>query len=139
LYHNEKENPKEILDYVDEHKNCEDIAMAFLVARHAKTSGSIGSGKQQYSADCPVYIHGNIQDQGLFNGISTGGGSLAPRGHMEKRSMCLDALTEIYNKRGWEYPLFDVSLSDQSWVHTFWWLNRPSNIYEWFSFGNTLL
>jgi Glycosyl transferase family 64 domain. len=153
LYHNEEENPREVLEYVDQHKNCEDIAMAFLVARYAKQR-YVGKeeqvdGKQEqeqeesysYCVDCPVYVHGKIQDEGLFNGISTSGGSLAPSGHMEKRSMCLDALTEIYKqKRGWEYPLWDVSLSDQSWSHTAWgWWNAPSNIYEWFSFGNTLL
>lgn len=155
LYHNEEENPREVLEYVDQHKNCEDIAMAFLVARYAKQR-YVGKEEQggdedqeqeeeqesySYCVDCPVYVHGKIQDEGLFNGISTSGGSLAPSGHMEKRSMCLDALTEIYKqKRGWEYPLWDVSLSDQSWTHTAWgWWNAPSNIYEWFSFGNTLL
>lgn len=144
LYHNDKENPKEVLDYVDEHKNCEDIAMAFLVARHARqgiqTTVRPQSSFPFYCVDCPIYIHGKIKDQGLFNGISTSGGSLAPSGHMEKRSMCLDDLTEIYKRtKGWDYPLWDVSLSDQSWTHTFWWLNAPSNFYEWFSFGNTLL
>lgn len=145
MYHDDKENPREVLDYVDQHKNCEDIAMAFLVARHAKSKRTQQTQHNQeepfYCVDCPVYIHGKIQDLGLFNGISTSGGSLAPSGHMEKRSMCLDALTDIYKeKRGWEYPLWDVSLSDQSWTHTFgWWLNAPSNVYEWFSFGNTFM
>lgn len=138
MYHDEKENPKEILDYIDAHKNCEDIAMAFMVARKtgSQRPKEIRDG---YCSSCPVYTKGKIKDEGLFNGISTSGGSLAPSGHMEKRSLCLDEITSIYKKHGWEYPLFDVELGEQSWRHVFWWLNMPSIAFEWFSVGNTLM
>jgi hypothetical protein len=136
LYHDEKENPKEILDYIDANMNCEDIAMAFLVARK---TGPPKDTKDGYCSTCPVYTKGKIKDEGLFNGISTSGGSLAPKGHMEKRSMCLDEMTRIYKSKGWEYPLFDVNLSEQSWRHTFGWMSTPSNVFENFSVGNSLL
>lgn len=133
MYHDDEENPKEILEYVDKGKNCEDVAMAFMVARKTDQSSSKG-----YCRDCPVYTRGHISDEGLLNGISTSGGSLAPQGHMEKRSQCLDDITKIYEKRGWKYPLVDVKMSDQSWHHhLFWWQYLPSNVFEWFSFGNT--
>lgn len=136
MYHDDDENPSEILNYIDANKNCEDIAMAFLIARKTGKPKEIKDG---YCSECPLYTKGKIQDEGLFNGISTSGGSLAPQGHMEKRSMCLDEITRIYKKRGWEYPLFDVNLGEQSWRHISWWLNMPSNIFEWFSVGNTLM
>lgn len=134
LYHNDKENPKEILEYVDANKNCEDVAMAFLVARK-----SADENRNSYCKNCPLYVHGKIQDMGLFNGISTSGGKMSPSGHMEKRSMCLDAIKKIYEDKGWDYPLFDVPLGEQSWKHKFWWQNGPSNFFEWFSVGNSLM
>jgi len=134
MYHDNDENPKEILEYVDAHMNCEDLAMAFLVARKTASSRTT-----EYCRDCPLYVHGKIKDEGLFNGISTSGGSLSPIGHMEKRSQCLDTLTAFYKKKGWDYPLFDVSLGDQSWHHKLWWQNAPSNFFEWFSVGNSLM
>ena len=137
MYHDDNENPKEILDYIDENKNCEDIAMAFLVAR--KTGHPSLNKDSGYCPECPVYTKGKITDEGLFNGISTSGGKLAPQGHMEKRSLCLDELTRIYKTRNWEFPLFDVDLSEQSWKHILWTINAPSNVLEWFSVGNTLL
>ena len=136
MYHDDDENPKQILEYVDAHKNCEDIAMAFLVARKTASSKAASA---PYCRDCPIYVHGKIKDEGLLKGISTSGGSLSPVGHMEKRSQCLDALTEIYEEQGWDYPLFDVSLGEQSWRHNFWWQNAPSNFFEWFSVGNTFM
>jgi len=134
MYHDDNENPKEVLEYVDAHKNCEDVAMAFLVARKTATSK-----RNEYCRDCPLYVHGKIKDEGLLNGISTSGGKLSPQGHMEKRSQCLDEMISIYEDRGWNFPLFDVPLGDQSWHHNFWWQNTPSNFYEWFSVGNMLM
>jgi hypothetical protein len=134
MYHDDTENPKEVLEYVDAHKNCEDVGMAFLVAR--KTANS---KRDEYCRDCPLYVHGKIKDEGLLNGISTSGGKLSPQGHMEKRSKCLDEMISIYEDRGWDYPLFEVPLGDQSWHHSFWWQNAPSNFFEWFSVGNMLM
>jgi glucuronyl/N-acetylglucosaminyl transferase EXT2 len=138
MYFDEEENPKEILEYVDKNFNCEDIAMAFLIAR--KTENALVDAKSQgYCRDCPVFTNGWITDKGMVNGISTSGGKLNPSGHMEKRSKCLSFIADVYKERGWEYPLFDVDLDRQSWDHhLFWWQYSPSAFWEWFSVGNTL-
>lgn len=138
MYFDEEENPKEVLDYIDKHFNCEDIAMAFLIAR--KTKNALKDAKSQgYCRDCPLFTNGLITDKGLRNGISTSGGKLNPLGHMGERSKCLSFMTDVYREKGWEYPLFDVSLDRQSWQHhLFWWQYSPSVFWEWFSVGNTL-
>lgn len=124
MYHDEKYNPKEVLEYVDRVKNCEDIAMAMLIAKNAGPRKGTTSSKSGHCNACPIYIRGKIRDEGLFNGISTRS-KLSSVGHMEQRSLCLDEMTKIH---GGNNPLFDVSLEDQ----------MPSNTFEWFSFGNML-
>ena len=61
---------------------------------------------------------------------------------MTARTDCLRKFTEIFKARGWGSPLSDeVSLSDYSWIkHSpgFWWQYKPSNPFEWLSFGNIL-
>ncbi len=138
MYHDNDRNPREVLEYVDQNKNCEDIAMAFLVARNTKKSVEIDMETSRYCRDCPVFTSGKVMDSGLFSGISRGS-SISPKGHMDARSSCIDAITSIYENRGWEYPLSDVNLGDQSWNHHyFWWQYTPSNLFEWFSIGNLL-
>jgi glucuronyl/N-acetylglucosaminyl transferase EXT2 len=137
MYFDEEENPKEVLEYVDKNFNCEDIAMAFLIARKTKDA-LVDSKSQGYCRDCPMFTNGLITDKGLRNGISTSGGKLNPLGHMEKRSKCLSFMADVYKEKGWEYPLFDVKLDKQSWDHhLFWWQYSPSVFWEWFSVGNT--
>lgn len=114
-------HPQEIKDYVDVHKNCEDVAMALLVANVTKTDKSF-----------PVYVQGSVSDLGLFNGISTG------VGHFGTRSECLTDLTKIYAKNGWDYPLVDVPLSTRSRFLGFLSRAKPSNFFEWLALGNTL-
>jgi glucuronyl/N-acetylglucosaminyl transferase EXT2 len=125
LYSGE-DHPNEIRDYVDKHKNCEDVAMSFLVAN---------ATKYEQSTSGPIYVEGSVKDTGLFGGISTGSG------HMTTRSDCLTELASIYTKHGWGLPLYDVDLTKQGWrkhYPGFWWQNRPSNVFEWPSFGNML-
>uniref|UniRef100_A0A7S3V700 Glycosyl transferase 64 domain-containing protein n=1 Tax=Chaetoceros debilis TaxID=122233 RepID=A0A7S3V700_9STRA len=127
MYHDDEKNPKEVLALVDEQKNCEDIAMAFVVAQSTKQSVEIDMQSSRYCRDCLIYTNGNIKDSGLFSGISSGGD------HVDKRSNCLDRITEIYAKRSWDYPLLDFDLGDHSWVHHFfWWQYGPSNFFEWY-------
>lgn len=116
-------HPQEIRDYVDVHKNCEDVAMALLVANVTKAQKSH-----------PVYVQGSISDKGLFSGISTGGG------HFGTRSDCLTELTKTYREKGWSYPLVDVPLMSSSHAFPGSWLlqAKPSNFFEWLAFGNTL-
>ena len=117
-------HPQEIRDYIDEHKNCEDVAMSLLVANATRNTDA-----------APIYVEGSVTDTGLFGGISTG------TGHMRTRSDCLDDITHIYAERGWDMPLVDVPLSERSWRRHYpeWrYQIRPSNFFEWFSFGNIL-
>eukprot|EP00553_Chaetoceros_curvisetus_P000873 CAMPEP_0204629566 /NCGR_PEP_ID=MMETSP0717-20131115/18412_1 /ASSEMBLY_ACC=CAM_ASM_000666 /TAXON_ID=230516 /ORGANISM="Chaetoceros curvisetus" /LENGTH=350 /DNA_ID=CAMNT_0051646527 /DNA_START=68 /DNA_END=1117 /DNA_ORIENTATION=+ len=100
MYHDKDRNPQEILEYIDQNKNCEDIAMAFLVARNTKKSVEIDMETSRYCRDCPVFTSGKVTDSGLLSGISRGS-SFSPKGHMDARSTCLDAITAIYEKRGW--------------------------------------
>lgn len=120
LYSSDETHPHEIKDYVDNHRNCEDIAMAFLVANHTQHL----PGEQAH----PVYVEGKIRDRGIFGGISSGSG------HLSARSQCISEITRVYRKYGWDYPLFDVSLNDRSWIRHFpgfWWQMRPSFFVEW--------
>ena len=117
-------HPQEIRDYIDEHKNCEDVAMSLLVANATRNTDA-----------APIYVEGSVTDTGLFGGISTG------TGHMRTRSDCLDDITRIYAEDGWDMPLVDVPLSERSWRRHYpgWrYQIRPSNVFEWFSFGNLL-
>lgn len=121
-------HPKQIKDFVDKFFNCEDIAMAMLVANVTKHEFSIPAQ--------PIYVEGKVSDLGLFNGISTG------TGHMAQRSDCLNELTAIYRDHGWDAPLdSSFALADSSWLrHSpgFWWQSRPSNFFEWFALSNVL-
>lgn len=144
--------PKQVKDHVDQHMNCEDIAMSMLVANHTAAaaeadaaSAATGGGQGRVVAP-PIYVEGEVSDQGLFGGISTG------TGHMATRSECLTELTKIFVAKGWGVPLGGgesisgsgskaaFSLSDNSWIHHapgFWWQYRPSNVFEWLAFANT--
>ena len=126
--------PQAVRDYVDEHMNCEDVAMALLVANHSKYESSLATGGGEGSPAIPIYVEGVVIDRGLFGGISTGGG------HMLTRSDCLTQLTAILKGKGWESPLsYEVPLGRYSWIHHspgFWWQSRPSNFFEWISIGS---
>lgn len=126
VYSDKTQHPQQILDYVDAHMNCEDVAMSLLVANYTRSK----HGKPSY----PIYVEGSVSDKGLFGGISTGSG------HMATRSECLTDLSKVYEDHGWGTPLsYENGLVEQSWVHHypgFWWQYRPSNFFEWFAFGN---
>lgn len=65
--------PQDVRRYVDEHRNCEDLAMAFVVANSPGSSG-------------PVWVRGYVQEEastGISSGIS----------HFEQRSECLAMLS----------------------------------------------
>ena len=121
--------PQEILDYVDRHMNCEDIAMSLLVANYTryKNNGQVTE---------PIFVEGSVSDKGLIGGISSG------TGHMATRSGCLTDLTAILKEsKGWNSPFnYQVPLGKFSWFQHapgFSWQYRPSNIFEWFAFENT--
>lgn len=68
----------EILDYIDQVKNCEDIAMNILV------TGMTGAS--------PVSVLIQSDDFGTFQGISTN------QGHQNERSKCLSKFLNIFNE-----------------------------------------
>ncbi|XP_068644527.1 glycosylinositol phosphorylceramide mannosyl transferase 1-like [Aristolochia californica] len=67
--------PASIRDYITKNRNCEDIAMAFLVANATRAP--------------PIWVKGEIFEIG-----STGISSLG--GHSEQRSVCVNKFVELY-------------------------------------------
>jgi hypothetical protein len=143
LYTNDASFPKEIKNHVDQHRNCEDIAMSMLVANYTKhnnknNNDSTGETKKTATLTSarPFYVEGKVSDVGLFGGISSG------TGHFATRSDCLTQLTDIFRSKGWGSPLEDeFDLVANSWVkHSpgFWWQSGPSNVFEWFGLVNIL-
>jgi len=70
--------PKDALNFIDDHKNCEDIAMAFLVANETHQA--------------PIWVKGKVHDYGHYSGIS---GSSS---HLAVRSECVDTFTKHFKR-----------------------------------------
>jgi hypothetical protein len=66
--------PQAVLTYVDVHRNCEDLAMAFLVAQDPTSMG-------------PTWVRGHVWEE-ADGGISSGAS------HFEERSKCLAMLSK---------------------------------------------
>ena len=75
--------PAEVLKYIDEKRNCEDIAMQFLVSNHTDLP--------------PIFVKGHLTDLGVFGGISTSQ-NVATASHMGERSDCLNTLVRLFGK-----------------------------------------
>jgi len=101
--------PQSVRSLVDRDRNCEDLAMQFLIANVTGLP--------------PIYVKGHLQDLGVFNGISTSK-NVAAAHHMDGRSKCLNALTEIYGK----VPLVVSHIVVDSAANS--WTNRPSTWWE---------
>ena len=104
--------PQEIRDLVDKGRNCEDIAMQFLIANETRLP--------------PVYVKGHLQDLGVLGGISTSR-NIAKAAHMDGRSFCLNALSGIYGK----VPLISSRIIVDSANNG--WVNAPSSWWEFIS------
>jgi hypothetical protein len=104
--------PIEIRNLVDNERNCEDIAMQFLIANTTKLP--------------PIYVKGDLDDLGVLNGISTQK-NVVSAGHMSKRSQCLNDLTKLYGHNPLVSSHFIVNSAADSWV------NSPSSWYEYIS------
>ncbi|XP_074584593.1 glycosylinositol phosphorylceramide mannosyl transferase 1 [Curcuma longa] len=94
LYTNQM--PKSIRQYVTKYRNCEDIAMSFLVAN---TTGAP-----------PIWVKGRIFEIGS-SGISSLGG------HSDKRTHCLNLFTTIYG----EMPLVATNMKVIDSRHSWLW------------------
>ena len=107
-----EEMSKSIRDMVDRERNCEDIAMQFLVSDRTNLP--------------PVYVKGSLQDWGVLNGISTSK-TIVSAGHMDRRSACLNDLVEIYQRNPLIRSHQIVYNAGNSWV------NSPSTWGEYIS------
>jgi hypothetical protein len=105
--------PQIIRNMVDKEKNCEDIAMQFLIANVTGLP--------------PVYVKGHLSDLGVFSGISTSQ-NIAAASHMDARSMCLNDLESAY---GGINPLIPSRIIVDNANN--WWVNVPSSWWEFIS------
>merc|ERR1712146_67350 len=98
---------------VDSERNCEDIAMQFMISNTTNQA--------------PIYVKGHLRDLGVFSGISTSA-NVAKAKHMDSRSKCLNELADIY---GGINPLITshhiVDSASNGWTYS------PSTIFEYIS------
>lgn len=76
--------PTNVLSYIDEHRNCEDIAMSVVVAKYFRVP--------------PLWVKGSFQEIG-------GDGISALAHHFEARSSCVDFFAEHFDGM----PLIETS------------------------------
>jgi hypothetical protein len=103
--------PVAIREYVDKHKNCEDIAMQFLVSNATNLP--------------PVYIKGHLANQGIF-GISTIR-NVVTGPYMDVRANCLNDFVKIYGRN----PLVKSHIIIDDAANG--WTNVPSTWWEYIS------
>ena len=104
--------PQAARDLVDSERNCEDIAMQFLIANHTQLP--------------PIYVKGHVEDLGVFSGISTSNGAANGR-HMGRRSECLNELSKIFG----HLPLLTSHIVVDAASNG--WTNMPSSWWEFIS------
>ncbi len=105
--------PASIRQFVDDHGNCEDIAMQFLVSNMTGLP--------------PIYVKGHLRDKGALNGISTKK-DVVKAGHTLERDACLNKLIEIYGGRNplvLSHVIVDAAKNG--------WTNAPSTYWEYIS------
>jgi hypothetical protein len=73
--------PQVIRDYIDSKRNCEDIAMQYLMSEETNLP--------------PIYVKGHLTDKGGLGGISTSKSAFRSA-HMKDRSACLNDLVDLY-------------------------------------------
>lgn len=103
--------PQAARDLVDNERNCEDIAMQFLIANQTQLP--------------PIYVKGHVEDLGVFNGISTNGAGNGR--HMGRRSECLNDLSKIFG----HLPLLTSHIVVDAASNG--WTNMPSSWWEFIS------
>eukprot|EP00981_Chlorochromonas_danica_P005003 scaffold998_cov162-Ochromonas_danica.AAC.9 len=104
--------PSTVHKYIDERRNCEDIAMQFLVSNITGLS--------------PIYVKGHMQDKGALNGISTSH-NVVKAGHMQQRDQCLNDLITFFGRNPLKMSHFFVDAASDGWT------NQPSTWFEYIS------
>lgn len=105
---------------IDKNRNCEDIAMSFLIADKTHLP--------------PIYVKGHLSDKGVLGGISTSSNVVTAE-HMDARSKCLDDLTAMYDG---VMPLVSshvvVDSAANGWTYgpSTWWEFISSDLWNWF-------
>ena len=101
-------------EYIDENKNCEDIAMQFLISN----TTDLG----------PIFTSGSYSDSGAIGGISTQHGLAHISTHYRARSDC----SEVFTKRFGRFPLVK-SHQFVSQMRSWTPFKAPSSWLEYFS------
>ncbi len=111
--------PQSIRDLVDKNRNCEDIAMQFLMANMTKLP--------------PIYVKGHLGDSGVLGGISTNS-NVVTASHMDARSQCLNDLVHIYGYNPLVSSNFVVDSASNGWTNapSTWWEFISSDLWNWF-------
>ena len=104
--------PQAVRDLVDSRRNCEDIAMQFLIANMTSLPS--------------IYVRGHLEDLGALNGISTSH-SVVKAGHMTMRSDCLNDLESIFHGVPLIPSRIIVNTASNGWI------NVPSTWFEYVS------
>lgn len=104
--------PESVRKYVHEGRNCEDIAMQFLVANVTSLP--------------PIYVKGHLGDLGVLNGISTSQ-NFVKATHMDQRSDCLDDLTKLFGRMPLVKSHTIVDAASNGWT------SAPATWYEYIS------
>jgi hypothetical protein len=104
--------PQEMKDYIDQNRNCEDLAMQFLVSNITRLP--------------PVYVKGHLNDLGPLGGISTSQNVIAAA-HMDARSVCLNELVKVFKYN----PLIKTHAVVDSITNR--WSSAPSTWWEYIS------
>lgn len=104
--------PQSVRDLVDRVRNCEDIAMQYLVSNTTSLP--------------PIFVRGSLQDMGVLGGISTQK-SILTAAHIDQRSQCLIELDKIYGHDPLVYSHTVITHANNGWV------NAPSTWFEYIS------
>jgi hypothetical protein len=110
--------PETIKQFIDDGRNCEDIAMQFLVSNITSLP--------------PIYVKGHLNDHGVLGGISTSQ-NFVKATHMDKRSLCLNEMEKLFGK----LPLMKAhTIVDDAWngwtnVPSTWWEYISSDLWHW--------
>ena len=111
--------PKEIHEMVDRERNCEDIAMQFLVSN--------------ITSNPPIYVKGHLEDEGVLGGISTRQ-NVVKATHMDHRSNCLNMLIEMFGRNPLVESHYIVDTAANGWTNepADWWEYISSDLWNWY-------
>jgi hypothetical protein len=116
LYSGPKMQP--VRDLVDEVRNCEDIAMQFLIANATHLP--------------PIFVKGHLSDKGTIGGISTSS-NILKASHMGQRGRCLDDLSKAFGGTPLVPSHVVVDAASNGWTNapSTWMEYISSDLWKW--------